>query len=133
MMNTNHSALSPLHEEIGKKIVDCAYKVHTRLGPGLLETVYEACFCYELQKHGLTFERQVSVPVVYDGLKFGAAFRLDVLVENQVICELKAVDLMLPIFHSQLLSYMRLLNKRLGYLINFHTPLIRDGIKRIIL
>lgn len=120
-------------EEIGKRIVDSAYVVHHALGPGLLESVYEACFCHELGKHGLQYKKQISVPIQYDGLVFNAALRLDVLVEDLVICELKSVDCILPIFSAQLLSYMRLSNKTLGYLINFNTVLIKNGIKRLIL
>jgi GxxExxY protein len=120
-------------ETVGKGIVDCAYKVHRKLGPGLLEGVYETCFCYELQKHGLGYMRQVSVPIFYDELKLDTALRLDILVEDLIICELKAVDVMLPVFEAQLLSYLRLSKKRLGYLINFHAPLIKNGIRRLIL
>lgn len=120
-------------ELIAREIVDCAYKIHRHLGPGLLESVYEACFCYELTKHQLAFKRQVAIPVTYEGLRFQSALRLDVIVEDRIICELKAVELVLPIFHSQLLSYLKLTNKRLGFLINFNVPLIKNGITRIIL
>lgn len=91
------------------------------------------CFCHELKKRGLSFQRQMSVPIVYDGLKLDAGLRLDVLVENTIICELKAVEEITPLFEAQLLSYLKLLKKRLGFLINFHVPVIRDGIKRMIL
>lgn len=120
-------------EEIARKVVDAAYTVHKSLGPGLLESVYETCFCYELTKRGLKWRRQVRVPVVYDGKIFEDALRLDVLVENEIICELKAVESVLPLFRAQLLSHMKLLGKRLGFLINFNVPLIRDGITRLIL
>ena len=125
--------LSQREEEIATAIVDAAYKVHSSLGPGLIEPIYEVCFCHELKKRGLTFQRQMAVPIVYDDIKLDAALRLDVLVENLIICELKAVDKFTPLFEAQLLSYLKLLDKRLGFLINFHVPLIREGIKRMIL
>lgn len=98
-----------------------------------MESVDEICFCHELFKRNLKFERQVVVPIVYDGILFEEALRLDVLVENLITCELKAVDTMLPVFKAQLLSQMKLTNKRLGFLINFHVPRIKDGIERVIL
>jgi GxxExxY protein len=129
----NYRCLSDWEEKIAKQIVDCAYRVHVGLGPGLLENVYETCFCHELKKHQLNFQRQVAVPVIYEGIRFEAALRLDVIVENSVICELNAVDQILPLFEAQILSYLRLSGKRLGFLINFHAPVIRGGIKRFIL
>ncbi len=120
-------------DRVAKTIVESAFAVHQALGPGLLEQVYEICFCHELSKHNLNFQRQVSVPIVYDGVKFDEGLRLDVLVENVIICELKAVEVMLPVFKAQLLSYMRLTNKRLGFLINFNAPRIKDGIERLVL
>ena len=89
-----YKPLTEEEEDIARKIVDSAYKVHSDLGPGLLESVYEACFCYELEKRGLSFQRQLSVPITYEGMEFEAALRLDVLVEDSVICELKAVETM---------------------------------------
>jgi len=124
--------LSAEEERLGKLIVDSAYTVHKTLGPGLLERVYEICFCHELSKRGLAFARQVSVPVVYDGIVFEEALRLDVLVDNLVVCELKAVEIMQPLFTAQVISQLKLSGKRLGYLINFEVPLIKDGIKRIV-
>ena len=126
-------SLSEKEESISKKIVDSAYTVHKTLGPGLLEKVYEVCFCHELSKRGIEYQRQVDVPIVYDGITFDAGLRLDVLVEDLVICELKAVDEMNPVWEAQILSYLRLTGKRLGFLINFNVPLIKNGIKRIIL
>jgi len=125
--------LTKKEEEIAKKIVDSAFKVHSTLGPGLLENVYEVCFCYELEKYGLYYQRQLAVPVIYEGIKFDTAFRLDVLVEKSVICELKAVEIMNPVFEAQLLSHLKLMKLRLGFLINFNVPVIRNGIKRMIL
>ena len=129
----NFSALSKKEEEIATKIVDCAYAIHKKLGPGLLENVYEICFCHELNKHGLSFKRQVEVPVVYDSIKFQTGFRLDVIVEDLVICELKSVLELNQVFEAQILSYLKLTGKRLGFLINFKVPIISKGIKRIIL
>ena len=134
-MNTKQKkffSLSDQEEQIGKHVVDAAFKVHYALGPGLLESVYETCFCHELAKHGLNFQRQVAVPIEYDGIFFEEAFCLDVIVEDLVICELKAMDLMLPVYQAQLLSYLKLKHKSLGYLINFHVPLIKDGIHRFV-
>lgn len=125
--------ISDHEERVAKAIVDAAYAVHSALGPGLLESVYEVCFCHELAKRGLSYRRQVVVPIVYDGITFDEGLRLDVLVEDMVICELKAVDDMHPIFAAQLLTYLKLTGKRLGFLINFNVPLIKQGIKRMIL
>ena len=124
--------LSEAEEVIAKKIVDAAYTVHKALGPGLLEKVYEVCFCHELAKRGLQNQRQVDIPIKYDGLKFNEGLRLDVLVENLVICELKAVDEMHPVWEAQIISHLKLNEKRLGFLINFNVPLIKRGIKRIV-
>ncbi len=120
-------------EEIGKKIVDAAYHVHKALGPGLLEKVYEVCLCHELKKRGLKFKRQLDIPIVYDGLVFDEGLRLDVLVEESIICEIKAVDLVNPVWDAQILSHLKLTNKRLGYLINFNVVNIGSGIKRFVL
>ncbi len=120
-------------EEVARKIVDAAYCVHKELGPGLLEKIYETCFCHELAKRGLTYQRQVDVPIVYDGITFEEGLRLDVLVEDIIICELKAVDEVNPVWEAQILSHLKLTKKRLGFLINFNEKYIKDGIKRIIL
>jgi len=120
-------------EKVAKAIVDAAFSVHKELGPGLLEQVYEVCFCHELAKRGLSYDRQVVVPIVYDNITFDEGLRLDVLVENLIICELKAVETMHPVFTAQLLTYLKLTEKRLGFLINFNVPLIKQGIKRVIL
>ncbi len=129
----DYTPLSEREEEIGRAIVEAAYKIHRALGPGLLEGVYEVCFCHELTKLGFQIRQQVVVPVVYDGLVFESALRLDVLVEELVICELKAVEKTEPIHQAQLLSYLRLTGKRLGFLINFNVPIIKQGIKRMII
>ena len=123
---------SEKEEQIASQIVDAAYSVHKALGPGLLERVYETCFCHELTKRGLSYERQIDIPIEYDGITFNEGLRLDVLVEGLVICELKAVDKMNPVWQAQLLSYLKLTGKRIGFLINFNVTLAKDGIKRII-
>ena len=125
--------LSQWEEEIGKQIVNSAYKVHSQLGPGLLEKIYEVCLEHELKKAGLNVQRQIDIPIVYDGLMFEEGLRLDILVEDMVICEIKAVDEVNPVWNAQVLSHLRLTNRRLGYLINFNVPLIKNGIKRFII
>lgn len=142
-MSQNHETTKPLQnkfepisndlDSIGKKIVDSAFTVHKKLGPGLLENVYEVCFCHELAKRGLKYLRQVNIPIVYDDITFDEGLRLDVLVENQIICEIKAVDIVNPVWDAQILSHLKLTNKRLGYLINFNVVNIGAGIKRFIL
>jgi len=125
--------LSQKEEKIAKEIVDAAYTVHKNLGPGLLEKVYEVCFCNELTKRGLKNIRQMDIPVVYDGITFDEGLRLDVLVEDSVICELKAIENVNPVWEAQILSHLKMMGKRLGFLINFNVPIIKKGIKRIIL
>jgi len=118
--------------EIAKRVVQAAYTVHTRLGPGLLESVYEAVLAHELQKDGLRVARQVPVPVFYETLRFEEGFRVDILVEDSLILELKSVEVVAPVHKKQLLTYLRLAGKRLGLLINFSAPLIKDGISRVV-
>lgn len=132
LKETNYEKLSEEFEIIGKKIVDAAYTVHKNLGPGLLEKVYEICFCHELEKRNLSYVRQVDIPIVYDNLIFDEGLRLDVLVEDKIICEIKAVELVNPVWDAQILSHLKLTNKRLGYLINFNVVNIGQGIKRFI-
>jgi GxxExxY protein len=127
-----YAPVSQREELIAKRIVNAAFVVHKELGPGLLEKVYEACFCHELKKTGLMLKRQVEIPIVYDGLVFDEALRLDVLVEDLVICELKAVEQVNPVWEAQILSHLRLTGKRLGFLINFNVPLIKSGIRRFV-
>ena len=117
---------------IGKLIVDSAYSVHKNLGPGLLEKVYEICFCHELAKRGLSFRRQVDIPIVYDNIVFNEGLRLDVIVENLVICELKAIETVNPVWEAQILSHLKLTGKRLGYLINFNVVNIGNGTRRFV-
>lgn len=112
------------------EIVDCAYKVHKELGPGLFEKIYEACFCHELAKKEIKFQRQVELPIFYDGLKFDEGLRMDVLVEETIICELKAVDLVNPLWQAQIMSHLKLTKNNIGFLINFNVTLIKNGIRR---
>jgi GxxExxY protein len=125
--------LSDKEEYLAKQIVDVAFKIHKELGPGLLESVYEKCFCYELMNRQVNFERQKEVPIIYQNLKIDDGLRLDLLVDNLIVIELKAQENYHPVWEAQILSYLKLTEKRLGFLINFHNPLIKDGIKRIIL
>ena len=132
MVADTHAPLTEKEEAIGKAVVQSAYNVHKTLGPELLESVYEACFCYELNKQGLAFQSQLKVPNVYEGLSFSDAFRMDVLVEDLVICELKTAEVNYPVYLAQLVTYLKLANKRLGYLINFNVPLIKQGLQRVV-
>jgi len=118
--------------EIGNIVVDCAVKLHMRLGPGLLESVYETVLSYELQKTGLSVHRQVPVPIVYDEISFTEGFRADLVVEDKVILELKSVERVTKAHKKQLLTYLRLSDRRVGYLLNFGEALMKDGIFRII-
>jgi len=125
--------IKSFREAIGKQIVDIAFKIHKELGPGLLESIYEKCFCHELQKRNISYVTQQKVNIVYDNVCFEEGLRLDLLVEDLIIVELKAQENFHPVWESQLLSYLRLTKKELGYLINFNVPRIKDGIKRLIL
>ncbi len=120
-------------EQVGAEVVDAAFRVHSALGPGLLESVYEVCLRHELQKRGLQVQSQVSLPITYDGLQFDAGFRLDLVVNGCVLLELKAVEELLPVHEAQLLTYLKLSGMRLGFLINFNVPVIKSGIKRMVL
>ena len=128
-----YQKLSDKEELIAKQIVDIAINIHKQLGPGLLESVYAKCFYYELSKRELLFEREKLVPIIYNDLIIDDGLRLDCLVDNLVIIEFKAQENYHPVWVAQLMSYLKLTNKRLGFLINFHVPLMKDGIKRIIM
>ena len=119
--------------EITSKILPAAYKVHTALGPGLLESSYQACLKYELQKSGLMVEVEKPVPLIYEEVKLECGYRLDMLVENQVIVELKTVESFTDVHIAQVLTYLKLSNKKIGLLLNFNTKSLKNGIKRIIL
>lgn len=122
--------LTEAEEQLSKEIVDCAFRVHKQLGPGLLEKIYEVCFCHELTKKGIFHERQVYLPVYYDGLVFDEGLRMDVFVERQIICELKAIDIVNPVWQAQILSHLKMTGNHVGFLINFNVVLIKDGIRR---
>ena len=133
-MNTiTFRKLSDEEEEIGKAIVHAAFEVHKYFGPGLLERVYEACMTHELRQAGFFVSRQIEIPIRYKSLTFDEGLHLDLLGENKTIVEIKAVETVNPVWHAQVLSHLKLTGFRLGYLINFDVPLIKDGIKRFIL
>lgn len=119
-------------DQISGEIVDSAMKVHTALGPGMLESTYEVCLVHELKKRGLIVQTQLSLPVIYDGIKLDAGYRIDLLVENAVVVELKAVEKLLPIHEAQILSYLKLSGRTVGLLLNFNVVHFKNGIKRIV-
>ncbi len=125
--------LSQEEERIGKAVVNAAYIIHKEFGPGLLEKVYEVCFCHVLKEKGFRVKRQMDIPITFDGIRFEEGLRIDVMVNDLVICELKALENVNPVWEAQLLSHLKLTNKRLGYLINFNVPLIKTGIKRMVI
>jgi len=125
--------VSEQEDLIAAAIVDSALTVHRRLGPGLLESVYEVCLFHELTKRSIAAERQVGFPIQYDNLKIESGLRLDLLVDDLVIVEIKAVEKLAPVHQAQLLSYLKLTEKKLGLLINFNVPLIKDGIRRMVI
>lgn len=114
-----------------ERIIGCAIEVHKGIGPGLLESAYEECLCYELSQNGLAFERQVALPVIYKSVNLDCGYRLDIIVENEIIIEVKAVERIVSIHEAQLLSYLKMLDKRLGLILNFHSSVMKHGIKRI--
>lgn len=116
--------------EITEKIIGCAIEVHRNLGPGLLESAYEECLAYELRNIGLFVERQKAVPVIYKEIKLDCGYRIDILVENSVIIELKSVDALNPIHEAQILTYLKFAEKQIGLLINFNVTLLKNGLKR---
>ncbi len=118
--------------EITEKIIGCAIEVHRNLGPGLLESIYENALCFELNQINVKYEKQLKIPIVYKGLSLGE-YRLDILVENEIIVEIKAVDRYDRVFEAQMLTYLKVTGKKLGLLINFNVPVLKNGIKRIIL
>jgi GxxExxY protein len=118
-------------EDVARIVVDAGFKIHTTLGPGLLETVYERCLVHELQLRGLAVRSQVYLPVIYEGLKIDAGYRLDVLVDEQLVVEVKSVDALLRVHQAQLATYLKLTELRLGLLMNFKVALFKEGVKRI--
>ena len=119
-----------IYEGLTEQVIGAAIEVHKALGPGLMESVYEECLCHELHLRGIRFQRQVIVPVVYKGVSLDCGYRLDVIVEDTVVLELKCVDRVLPIHEAQLLTYLKLLNKPVGFIINFNVSILRNGIFR---
>ena len=141
IINTNTATKTRRHEEkmtishiehIDKIIVNSAFKIHKELGPGLLEKVYEVCLAHEINKTGISVIRQLEVLIVYDGMTFEEGLRLDLLVDNEVIVEIKAIEIVKPVWQAQIISHLKLTGKQLGYLINFNVPLIKNGIQRFI-
>jgi GxxExxY protein len=128
----NHGTPSNFEEEIGKAVVHAAFSIHKALGPGLLERVYEVCMEHELKKAGFEVKRQVNIPICYDGIWFDEGLRLDLLINDFVIVELKAVNVVNPVWEAQIISHLKLSQLSLGYLINFNVPLIKNGIKRFV-
>ena len=127
-----YAPIPPDVERVGKAVLDAAFKIHTALGPGLLESVYETTLAYEVRKGDLLVETQVAMPIIYDNTKLESGLRLDMLVEKCVIVELKSVEKMNPVYEAQLMTYLRLSKVRLGFLINFNVPHLKEGIKRMV-
>jgi len=128
-----YKEISEEEERIRKAIVNAAFTVHKEFGPGLLEKVYEVCFCHVLTQKGFIVKRQMDIPIIFDKFIFEEGLRIDVMVNDLVICELKALENVNPVWEAQLLSHLKLTIKRLGYLINFNVPLIKNGIKRMVI
>ncbi len=126
-------AIDPAVEAIGKKVLDSAFAVHSAFGPGLLESVYEACTAHEARQRGLNVETQVALPVEYHGVRVDTGLRLDFWADRLVVVEFKCVETMLPLYDAQLLTYLKITRCRLGYLINFNVKRLKDGIKRMVL
>ena len=123
--------IDPETDKLAKEVVDAAFQVHKNLGPGLLENAYETCLLYEITQKGLRVERQVEVPLVYKGVQMNAGFRLDLLVENKIIVEIKAIEHLLPVHRAQVLTYLKLAKLKLGFLINFNEETLKQGLERI--
>lgn len=130
---TQREKIDPELERTAQQVVDAAFAVHRALGPGLLESVYEICLAHELRKRNLKVERQVELPIIYDGIRIDDGLRLDLLVNDSLIVETKTVDYLHPIHTAQAITYLKLSKRRLALLINFNVPVIKNGIKRIIL
>jgi GxxExxY protein len=135
MGSTSRKVFQPIPpevERVGKVVLDAAYAVHTELGPGLLESVYQVAMKHVIESSGVPVEMEVKLPILFRGVKLESGLRLDMLVEKCVIAELKSVEKMNPVYEAQLLTYLRLSNVRLGFLINFYVPHLKDGIKRMV-
>jgi GxxExxY protein len=122
-----------LYKELSGSVLNCAYRVHSSLGPGLLESAYEECLYYELKKHGLEVTKQKPMPLIYEEIKLDLGYRIDLYIETKVIIEIKSVDALNPVHFAQLMTYMKLAKCRIGFLINFNVHSLKDGIKRIII
>ena len=129
----NHKRLTEREKWLASQIVDIAITIHRFLGPGLLESIYEKCFCYELAKRGIPFIKQKCAELIYDNVVIDEGLRIDILVDDLIVIELKAQETYHPVWEAQLLSYLKLTHKRLGYILNFHVPLMKDGLKRMVL
>jgi GxxExxY protein len=128
----DHEALAADVEAVARTVVDAGLKVHRTLGPGLLESAYEHCLAYELLARGVSLRRQVALPIIYQGATLDAGYRLDILVEDSVVIEIKAVDLLTRLHEAQLLTYLKLSGRRLGFLMNFNVVLFTHGLKRLV-
>ena len=122
-----------INAELTDRIIGCAIEVHKHLGPGLLEGTYEECLCHELTLNSIPYERQKTLPVVYKGITIAAAYRLDILVDDKIVVELKSVEKLLPVHDAQLLTYLKLTGRRTGLLLNFNCPVLKDGLRRLVL
>ena len=127
-----HEPIPPQTNIVTRKVINAAFRVHSELGPGLLESVYEVCFAHELTKAGLSFLQQLPLPVIYDGIRMDAGLRPDFIVQSATVIELKAVEAIHPVHEAQLLTYMKLLDLRVGLLINFNVAVLKDGIRRMV-
>ncbi len=132
-MTSQFTELPRRTEELANELVDAAYSVHSVLGPGLLESIYERCLCHELSLREISFEHQVALPIAYKDLLIDGGLRLDLIVDRQIVVELKAVEKIVTVHRAQILTYMKLAGYRLGFLINFNVPKIKQGIERFIL
>lgn len=129
----NHKPLTERERWLASQIVEIAITIHRFLGPGLLKSIYEKCFCYELAKRNIPFVKQKCTGLIYDNVIIDEGLRIDIMVDDLIVIELKAQEVYHPVWEAQLLSYLRLTNKRLGYILNFHVPLMKEGLKRMIL
>ncbi|MBP2295359.1 GxxExxY protein [Azospirillum rugosum] len=127
------TAVSASLNGLSREVVDAAYTVHSRLGPGLLESVYETCLAYELSKRGIGVKRQLVVPVYYDDIRIDEGFRIDLLIEDSIVIEIKSVERSLPVYEAQLLTYLKMTGHRLGFLMNFNVSRFKDGVRRMVL
>ncbi len=129
----NEKNKNPQKDRLTEKVIGLAIEVHRSLGPGLLESAYEECLCYELGENGISFKRQVPLPVVYKSVELDCGYRMDIVVDNRLVLELKTIEKILPIHEAQLLTYLKLGRLRTGLLLNFNTPVLKDGIRRLVL